>query len=200
MTATKCLVDYRVQILPLNMIASLVVWFRSRTSGILGLSIQLFEDSEMIKNKYTAQTLVAVLSGRNRSLVSAVGIHRSSTMTKMRWVLSVKWKSEKLLQELGWFIDKLYEFVPMPETHLIIIVSELQEHVSTPVAPKPLLLPQPTTSKLIDQSGAGRRCRIEHRQSLSMSKSGIRRTRKEHIRRIAAAAIKQAEEVRVNER
>lgn len=121
-------------------------------------------------------------------------------MTKMRWVLSVKWKSEKLLQELGWFIDKLYEFVPMPETHLIIIVSELQEHVSTPVAPKPLLLPQPTTSKLIDQSGAGRRCRIEHRQSLSMSKSGIRRTRKEHIRRIAAAAIKQAEEVRVNER
>jgi hypothetical protein len=86
----------------------------------------------------------------NRSLVSAVRIHKSSTMTKMRWVLSVKRQSEKLLQELGWFIDKLNEFFPIPETHQIIIVSEFQEHVSTPVAPKPLLLPPSTTSKLID--------------------------------------------------
>jgi hypothetical protein len=94
-------------------------------------------------------------------------------MMKMRWVLSVKRKSEKMLQELGWFIDKLIEFVPMPETHQIIIVSEFQEPVSTPVAPKPLLLPPPTTSKLIGQSGAGHRCRTENRESLSMSMSSI---------------------------
>jgi len=88
----------------------------------------------------------------------------------------------------------------MPETHQVIIVSEYQEPVSSPVAPKRLLLPPPTTSKLIHQSGAGRRCHTEHRKSLSMSMSGIRRVRKENIQRIAAAATKQAEQIRVNER
>lgn len=43
MMATKRLVDYRVQILPLDMVASLEMQFRSTTSGILRLSVQIPE-------------------------------------------------------------------------------------------------------------------------------------------------------------
>jgi hypothetical protein len=37
-------------------------------------------------------------------------------MMKMKWVQSGKRSSEKLLQELGWFVDKLHELVLTRDT------------------------------------------------------------------------------------
>jgi len=121
--------------------------------------------------------LINFLPGRNSTTTSIVLDHsrgkvvklqkRVSTMGKMKWAFSGKRKCEKLLQEIGWFVNKLHELVP---------TSGIQQ----------LRLEQlpPTVITLSGQSEAVR-SRIEARRQ----QSSIRRMRMKQPRRITPSVV-----------
>lgn len=84
---------------------------RIKVSELLNWAIQLFEDSETFKTRHSKDMVVTSSTpGQGGSLV-ATG-KKASAMMRIKWVLSGKRKSEKLLQDLSWFVDKLHELVP----------------------------------------------------------------------------------------
>jgi hypothetical protein len=103
----------------------------------------------------------------------------ASMFNKFKWAFLGKRKSDRLLQELEltWFIDKLHEIVPIPAADRVGALPEITEFVPKSLAP-PILDPPPTQRSVS--------CRI--RAGDTKLVSGIRRARKNHIRRIAAEA------------
>jgi len=163
---------------------------------LLSWAIQLFKDSETFKKRHTTTGITTrelstflpsrSSSGRQISVVTTTaidsprgraGLHqkKASAMMKMRWALSGKRKSEKLLEDLSWFVDKLHELVP-------------------PRVSIQLPTPPPTTLRLtslsVDMQGRIVRRRSEFR---------IRQTRK-HARRIAVGMDKKLRQIQVDER
>jgi len=119
---------------------------------------------------------------------------------KFRWAFLGKRKSDRLLKELTWFIGKLHELVPIPAADRVGALPEITEFVPKSLAP-PILDPPPT------QHSVRRRIRAGDAKLVS----GIRRARKNHIRRIVAEAAadtesraakvdKQVAKIRVDER
>jgi len=116
--------------------------------------------------------------------VVATGIQQGSpaTIVKVRWAFSGKRKSEKLLQGLGYFVDKLHELVPTsgPRAHPAIRLPEIRER-----------LPLPSLA-------ANHAVRLRDRSLVDLH---IRRRKKKHARRMAAAVAADTErKIRVDER
>ncbi|KAF8535517.1 hypothetical protein BDD12DRAFT_808508 [Trichophaea hybrida] len=114
---------------------------------------------------------------------SAQGLRRrNTTLTRVRWAFSGKKKSDTLLQDLGWFVDKLHELVPNSRTNQAII---------QPGTPEQLTIPPPEMNAVLHLAG---RSRVDRA-------GGIKRKKKKHTRRIAAMVAKDTEhKVRVDER
>ncbi|KAF8252070.1 hypothetical protein K440DRAFT_19082 [Wilcoxina mikolae CBS 423.85] len=85
---------------------------RDAVCELLTWAIRLFEDSDTVRRRTGYR---ALLSGREGLQISPVvsGSKKTSAVMKMRWAISGKRKSEKLLQDLSFFVDKLHEFVPI---------------------------------------------------------------------------------------
>ncbi|KAF8252076.1 hypothetical protein K440DRAFT_491309, partial [Wilcoxina mikolae CBS 423.85] len=73
---------------------------RDAVTELLAWGVSFFGDVEGVKQRYGRSP------GRTTSLMI------TSALNKLRWALSGKKKSEKLLQELTWFVDKLHELIP----------------------------------------------------------------------------------------
>ncbi|KAF8252068.1 hypothetical protein K440DRAFT_636246 [Wilcoxina mikolae CBS 423.85] len=127
----------------------------------------------------------------------------ASLLMKTKWTLSGKRKAEKMIQQLGWFIDGLYSILPVsPTQHLRPTTLRLQQHLSSDTIveiPEQLQLPPPEAENILDFATSGAmRNRINHCQV----ETSMRRRRKTHARRIAAATAGETEKYRVlaNER
>ncbi|KAF8245700.1 hypothetical protein K440DRAFT_645709 [Wilcoxina mikolae CBS 423.85] len=92
---------------------------RQKVCELLMSVIQLFEDSEAMKGKrgrirFLARRqvppVIAAASNNSRGRAE-IQIRSTFTMMKMRWALSGKKKSEELLQNLIYFVDKLHKLV-----------------------------------------------------------------------------------------
>jgi len=107
-------------------------------------AICFFEDSEVVKKRHAVETLsrgfisfvperigsLRMLGAdRETSLVVATAVDHpreragrlqkgTSTLRKVKWAFSGKAKSEKLMQELAWFVDRLHALVPIPGPQL----------------------------------------------------------------------------------
>ncbi|KAF8252075.1 hypothetical protein K440DRAFT_636251 [Wilcoxina mikolae CBS 423.85] len=98
---------------------------------LLAWAVYHFEDSEGLMKQHRGLPTIGLHSGRSRSL----GVVRpqvlmsdnprararrlqkeASVLDKMKWAFSGKGKSEKVLQELRWFVDTLHELVPIDIT------------------------------------------------------------------------------------
>jgi hypothetical protein len=189
---------------------------------LLQWAICFFEDSEVVKRRHSIErptrgiTSISFVPGRvsslgklgaNRetSVVVATAVNNpreraeksqkeASTLTKVKWAISGKAKSEKLLQELAWFVDRLQALVPIPgpQQPLQATGPSRVEEISEVL---PLALPVVGgIVYLINSSG---RSRMERRRL----ESSIRRTRMKHARRAAVGAVADAErKIRANER
>jgi len=111
---------------------------------LLTWSVQLFEDSEKVKRRHNSsgsstRAFIALLPRRSSTTrqISAMTIdnahenlrirHKASTMMKIRWAISGKRKSEKLLEDLSYFVNKLHELVPTSG-----------KNIAMPEAPEPM--------------------------------------------------------------
>jgi len=137
----------------------------------------------------------------------------ASALSKMKWVFSGKRRSEKLLQELSWFVDKLHELVPIPTAHLYggaLLETPAPVRIST-IYPTAILTtgtPLGVSEPLPPSLNLGsRRSHMKHGKLVS----SVRRAQKNRIRRIAAGAAadrqlraaeadKQVAKIRVDER
>jgi len=168
---------------------------------LLAWAVRYFQDAEGVLKRNTAGKwgFITFLPGRNalalntvRLTVSAFNYPRNrartfqqeaSALGKMKWAVSGKRKSEKILQELSWFVDKLQELVPTSAIQQVVLSPVILELAPTSAIhlklPKPLA-PSPTLRLL------GRHSRIEQRKSVSTL--AFRRMRKNHIRLVAAGA------------
>jgi len=197
---------------------------RNAVTELLAWAVRYFEDAEGVLKRNTARKrgFITFLPGRNALALSTAGLtvsafkyprtrartfqKEASALGKMKWALSGKRKSEKILQGLSWFVDKLHELVPTSAIQQVVLspaILELAPTSAIPLAPtEPLALPP--TMRLL-----GRHSRIEHRKSASTL--AFRRMRKNHIRLVAAGAAvdenlraaeadKKAAEIRVDER
>jgi hypothetical protein len=193
---------------------------RGAVCELLAWAICFFGDAESVKRRYGVEgggRLIAFLLGRDRALVlrnsrtpAANNLYlrdiagnmqkHASMFNKFRWAFLGKRKSDRLLQELTWFIDKLHELVPIPAADRVGAVTEITEFVPKSLVP-PILDPPPT------QRSVSRRIRAGDAKLVS----GIRQARKNHIRRIVAEAAadiepraakvdKQVAKIRVDER
>jgi hypothetical protein len=92
---------------------------------LLAWAIYFFEDSKVAITRHGAANSLLLEQGSSSSTArfeyprKRARIHQksSSAMMKVRWAFSGKRKSEKLLQEVIWFVDKLHELVPIAGTH-----------------------------------------------------------------------------------
>ncbi|KAF8252071.1 hypothetical protein K440DRAFT_609907 [Wilcoxina mikolae CBS 423.85] len=172
---------------------------------LLTWAFQLFEDEEGMRKRHissgtSARAFVTYLPGRNNiaQQMAAVSVDsprgrargnvKTSAVMKMKWAISGKRKSEKLLEDLSWFVDKLHELVP-PQA-----MPEVADHVpAAPTMPsgiQELLLLSPLTRLTGRSRAEDRGRRLEFR---------IRRTRK-HARRIAVGTEGKLKQIRVDER
>ena len=104
-------------------------------------AIQSFQDFEKIQKPHS--TVMTILPRQNRfrrispataDLGGRSRLHHEITsgMITMRWALSGKRKSEKLLHDLSWFVDKLYELMLLTTGTLqAVMPSEVLEVRST---------------------------------------------------------------------
>jgi hypothetical protein len=160
---------------------------------LLTWAIQLFEDSDTIRRRHNIdRALITILPRSQAPPVTAAASEHSwgkagiqtrstSTMVKMRWALSGKRKSEELLQNLRWFVDKLHELVPTSGIHPLGISKQSPATINNAFG----LRRQSRTMQL----------RIENRKL----ESRVRRTRK-HARRIAVCTHRKLHKIRVDER
>jgi len=160
---------------------------------LLTWAIQLFEDSDTVKSRHNIDCeLITFLPWRHAPPVtSAASEHswrragiqtrRTSAMMEIRWALSGKRKSEELLQNLRWFVDKLHELVPTSGIHPAGISGQSPATINNALN----LRRQSRTMQL----------RIENHKL----ESRVRRTRK-HVRRIAAGTDRKLHKIRVDER
>jgi len=132
----------------------------------------------------------------------------ASALRKLKWAFSGKKKSEKLLQELAWFIDRLYALVPTARhqipLHRVTSQPETEVHeIITPPRPQgvgilqllPLLPPAESDIGNVLHSSFSSGVMQKHIHLLKVE-SRIRRTRK-CVRRIM---IGTADSIRTNER
>jgi len=124
--------------------------------------------------------------------------NEASTLRKVKWAFSGKAKSNKLLQELAWFVDRLHALVPIPGPQLL---QQLPLAMSPPRVENfqisgVLQLPAPAGGDIYLTSSSGRN-RMERRRL----ESSIRRRRMKHARRTAVGAVARVErKIRANER
>jgi len=176
---------------------------------LLTWSIQLFEDSEKVKRRHNStgsstRAFVALLPGRSNTAhqISAMPIdnpherprihHKASAMMKIRWAISGKRKSEKLLEDLSYFVNKLHELVPISGTNLAM--PEVPEPMAAAVIDRVVTSPGTSESlpiSLIGRNGADRRGRTIHFK--------VRRTRI-LTPRIVVGMNKKLKQIRVDER
>jgi hypothetical protein len=177
---------------------------REKVCELLTWAIQLFEDSDTVRKRYSTSSSITIESP-TRALVAftpgpdsatgttnqaspetvaasnnprrRAGFHLTNTLTtlKIKWALSGKRKSEKLLQDLGWFINTLRELVP----------PRVSEQLSS----------SPPTASLILRLTA--QLLAEYRSSWRESR--IRRTQK-HARQIAVSTDKKVHKILGEER
>ncbi|KAF8252073.1 hypothetical protein K440DRAFT_19100 [Wilcoxina mikolae CBS 423.85] len=160
---------------------------RNKVQELLMWAIQLFDDSEAIKKRHApTRALIAFLPGRNTSPITGVR-GGGSTAMKMRWAISGKRRSEKTLQELGWFVDKLHELVLTSGIHQAMTPLVIQEEISP--ATNEFSLPPPVMIGGLPTAGGPR------------SDRRIYRRQRKHARRIAATvAVDTERKIRVDER
>jgi len=192
---------------------------------LFGRAICFLEDSEMVKKRYSVEwptrgfTGIPFIPGRAWSL-QTLGADRETTVVaatavddprgrarklqkgasklrKVKWTISGKPKSEKLLHELGWFVDRLHTLVPIPgpqpdqESHQAMNPPRVEEF------PGILQLPSPATSDIVHLRSTSGRNRMERRRL----ESSIRHTRMKHARRAAVGTVADAErKIRAKER
>jgi len=177
---------------------------RENVCELLRWAIRLFEDSDTVRKRHSTSSSIAIESPTRAFVAFTPGLDsatdttnqaspetvaasnnprrregfhltKASAILKIRWALSGKRKSEKLLQDLSWFVNTLRELVPPG-------VSE--QLSSIPPTASPIL-------RLTARSLAEYRSRrIESR---------TRRTRK-HARRIAVGTDKKVHKIRAEER
>jgi hypothetical protein len=188
-------------------------------------AICFFEDSEMVKKRYSverptrgfagipfilgrARSLQTLGADRETTVVAATAVDdprgrarklqkEASKLRKVKWTISGKPKSEKLLHELGWFVDKLHALVPIPgpqphqQSHQAMNPSRVEQ------IPGMLQLPSPATSDIVHLISISGRSRMERRRL----ESSIRRRRVRHTRKAAAGVAAETErKIRANER
>lgn len=176
---------------------------REKVCELLRWAIRLFEDSDTVRKRHSTSSSITIESPTRAFVAFTPGLDsttgttnqaspetvaasnnprragfrltKASAILKIRWALTGKRKSEKLLQDLSWFVNALCELVPPG-------VSE--QLSSIPPTASPIL-------RLTARSLAEYRSRrIESR---------TRRTRK-HARRIAVSTDKKVHKIRAEER
>jgi len=167
---------------------------RSAVTELLAGAIEFFGDSVEVEKRHgiqgSTQGFITLLQRSNNNARSEtlenpsengrVSQRSASTLRRVRWAFSGRKKSEKLLQELGWFVDKLHEIVPPSGTHEVITLAEDLEQ-----------LPLKTSGTKGDQRWESRP-RTDNR---------TQRRKKKHARRIAAAITADRERIiRIDER
>jgi hypothetical protein len=192
---------------------------REEVRELLAWVVYFFEDSEGIKKRHGAG-VIGYPRERARMLQSNAGI-----MVKFRWAFSGKAKAKGILEELGWFVGRLYELVPVQRAEMReldltdairmavilpapvvegVVGPRLIEHTMAPSATLlntgleilPLATSTETALRLTNQSGATR-LRVENRRL----QSHVRRARLKHARCITAGAAAETEQkIRANER
>ncbi|KAF8535516.1 prion-inhibition and propagation-domain-containing protein [Trichophaea hybrida] len=160
---------------------------RNKVQELLMWAIQLFDESEAVKKRHApTRALIAFLPRRNTTGITGVRGGGSTTM-KMRWAISGKRRSEKLLQELGWFVDKLHELVPTSGTHRAMTPLVIQEELS--LAMNEFSFPPSITNCGPCAIGGPR---LDHH---------IQRRKKKNVHRIAAIVAADMErKIRIDER
>jgi len=177
---------------------------REKVCELLTWAILLFEDSDTVRKRYSISSSITIESPTRALVAFTPGLDRATGTTnqaspenvaasnnprrragfrltnalailKIRWALSGKRKSEKLLQDLSWFVNILRELVPPA-------VSEQLSFIP-PTARRILLL----TAQLF----------AEHRSSRMWPR--ICRTRK-YARRIAVSIDKKVHKILAEER
>jgi len=192
---------------------------------LLAWAIWFFEDSDKLRKRHRrpSRGFITFLPGRSSSMSMntarppAFNFPRdrveklqkeASALRKLKWALSGKKKSEKLLQELAWFIDRLYALVPTARhqipLHRVTSQPETKVHeIITPPRPQgvgilqllPLLPPAESDIGNVLHSSFSSGVMRKHIHLLKVE-SRIRRTRK-CARRIT---IGTADSIRTNER
>ncbi|KAF8535519.1 prion-inhibition and propagation-domain-containing protein [Trichophaea hybrida] len=193
---------------------------RRGVQELMAWAVMFFEDAAAVHSRERRGS-IAYVPGRNNSLstqrVAATTVFENprdragrwqkeaSTLRKMRWALSGKAKAEKLVNELGWFVDRLHALVPVhmtanaqsggvEEVLLQLVmndrgVEEIAQRFTNDGLGGVIL-------RLTGSSGAIMN-RVENRRLQSM----IRRRRMKHALRTAAGAVVDVErKIRVNER
>ncbi|KAF8252077.1 hypothetical protein K440DRAFT_636253 [Wilcoxina mikolae CBS 423.85] len=194
---------------------------------LMAWAVVLFEDAAGIHSR-ERRRLIAYVPGRSNSLstqrvVTTTAFENprdragrwqkeASTLRKMRWAFSGKSKAERLVQELGWFVDRLHALVPvtgiqvqspsLPHEGAGILVDspacplhggfvdEIPRQLATNDAGGILRLTSSSSSGVVMS-------RVENRRL----QSTIRRRRMKHAMRTAAGAVADAErKIRTNER
>jgi len=175
---------------------------RDAVTELLAWAVRYFDDAEDVLKRNavggSAGGFIAFLPGQRGSkvlsttgsTVSTFNFPRAragkfqkdaSALSKMKWALSGKRKSEKILQQLSWFVDKLHELLPTSGIQQMVLCPVTELAPTSAIQPVHILeglpesLPPPPTVRL-----TGRQSRVE---------AGARRARKNHIRRIAAGAV-----------
>jgi hypothetical protein len=185
-------------------------------------AICFFEDSEVVKKRHGVETpargfislvpervgsLRTMGADRETSLVVATAVDHpreragrlqkgTSTLRKVKWAFSGKAKSEKLVQELAWFIDRLHALVPIPgpQLHQLPYQSTNLPRVAEISELLPLAPPAVGIMHLTSSSG-------RNRMELRRLDSSIRRTRMKHARCAAVGTVANAQrKIRANER
>jgi hypothetical protein len=188
---------------------------------LLAWAIWFFEDSDKLRKRHRrpSRGFITFLPGRSSSMSMntarppAFNFPRdrveklqkeASALRKLKWAFSGKKKSEKLLQELAWFIDRLYALVPTARHQVQMSPPEPEVHeIITPPRPQgveilqllPLLPPAESDIGNVLHSSFLSGVMRKHIHLLKVE-SRIRRTRK-CARRIT---IGTADSIRTNER
>ncbi|KAF8250363.1 hypothetical protein K440DRAFT_158802 [Wilcoxina mikolae CBS 423.85] len=104
---------------------------RQAVCELLAWTVYFFESSEVVKKRHRTESTRGFIAlfpeRRSRYSLSTAGVFEhprgravemqknATGWRKMRWALSGKRKSEDLLRELGWLVEKLHELVPISD-------------------------------------------------------------------------------------
>jgi len=104
---------------------------------------------------------------------------KGSICVKMRWAISGKQKSERLLLELSWFIDKLHALAPTSgqQLHQVMVSTQTVEVSGALQLPESVVSDEDNSTHLASTSiSRVVQCHMEHPRL----ESTIRRTRLKH--------------------
>jgi len=153
---------------------------RDAVTELLEWAVHYFEDADGILKRNAVGGSTFFPGRRSSQVLSATGSTVSvgsyprarvgkfqkdaSAFSKVKWAISGKRKSEKILQELSWFVDKLHELVPTSRIQQVVLSPVTELAPTSAIQPVhilqglPELLPLPPTVRLTGRQSRRGRC------------------------------------------